>query len=86
MTWDQLALGFVLWLIATALFALGWRLGRRVLLNNIWAAFDDPAATEWQRPGHLTAWCNLHDIPWASHDGAVLNPTCVRGDRRVGSA
>lgn len=87
MTWDQrITIGFFLFLQATLWMALGWTAGRRLLLRQVESAFDDPAATEWQRPGHQTRWCNLHDIPWASHDGAPLNPGCVPGERRVGPA
>jgi hypothetical protein len=48
MTWDRwVAVGFGLWLGASIVFAFGWAVGRRLLLEDVWAARRDPAADQW---------------------------------------
>ena len=88
MTWDRwVAYGFALWLLLTAIYAAGWWVGRRALLLQVESAFADPDATEWQRPGRVTRWCDRHDIPWDRHYGpSGILEDCVRSERRVGPA
>lgn len=87
MTWDRwLAIAVVGWLQASLWFVFGWATGRRLLSITVWEA-SDRIQTEAEAGGvRAVEWCNLHDIPWASHADVGLSPAefCQQGRRVVG--